>query len=90
MLIYQRVHGWWLSPAPLKNMKFNWDDDIPYWGDYHTVIVAMVVAMILVILMILIDTWAWYEWSDKRDKYHYKYYFRMVILMNMSVSEVTQ
>ena len=21
--------GWWLSPTPRKNMKVNWDDDIP-------------------------------------------------------------
>jgi hypothetical protein len=24
-----RSSGWWLSPTPLKNMKVNWDDDIP-------------------------------------------------------------
>jgi len=26
---YSKLSGWWLSPTPLKNMKVNWDDDIP-------------------------------------------------------------
>ena len=24
------ISGWWLSPTPLKNMKVNGKDDIPY------------------------------------------------------------
>ena len=25
------ISGWWLNPTPLKNMKVNWDDEIPNW-----------------------------------------------------------
>ena len=27
--IYLNRSGWWLNPTPLKNMKVNWDDEIP-------------------------------------------------------------
>ena len=27
--IYIYGSGWWLNPTPLKNMKINWDDEIP-------------------------------------------------------------
>ena len=25
-------YGWWEKPTPVKNMNFNWDDDIPKIG----------------------------------------------------------
>ena len=28
--------GWWLISTPLKNMKVNWDDDIPYGKMFQT------------------------------------------------------
>ena len=28
------VSGWWARATPLKNMKVNWDDEIPYYSQY--------------------------------------------------------
>ena len=29
MAIYQNLSGWWYVSTPLKNMKVNWDDELP-------------------------------------------------------------
>ena len=28
-ILWVIITGWWLNPTPLKNMKVNWDDELP-------------------------------------------------------------
>ena len=32
---YQKTTGWWFQPTPLKNVKVNWDDKIPWFPNHQ-------------------------------------------------------